>query len=52
MDINDLRSAITLVSLLIFAGIAAWAWRPTRRAAFDDAARLPLDDDFNSGARP
>ncbi|MED5622426.1 cbb3-type cytochrome oxidase subunit 3 [Ideonella sp. BN130291] len=51
MDINDLRSAITLVSALIFAGIAAWAWRPSRRAAFDDAARLPLEDDVARGAR-
>jgi cytochrome c oxidase cbb3-type subunit IV len=50
MDINDLRSAITLVSLLIFACIAAWAFRPTRRAAFDDAARLPLEDELNRGA--
>jgi cytochrome c oxidase cbb3-type subunit IV len=51
MDINDLRSAITLVSLLIFAGIAAWTWWPGRRDAFDAAARLPLEDDLHTGAR-
>jgi cytochrome c oxidase cbb3-type subunit IV len=22
-----------------------WAWRPSQRAAFDAAARLPLDED-------
>ncbi|WP_395699975.1 cbb3-type cytochrome oxidase subunit 3 [Aquabacterium sp.] len=45
MDINDLRSAVTLVSLLLFAGIAAWAWRPRNQAAFEDAARLPFSDE-------
>jgi cytochrome c oxidase cbb3-type subunit 4 len=42
MDLNDLRSAITLLSLLGFLGIAAWAWRPRNRSGFDDAARLPF----------
>lgn len=45
MDINDLRSAVTLISLLIFAGILAWAWRPSRRDDFADAARLPFGDE-------
>jgi cytochrome c oxidase cbb3-type subunit 4 len=45
MDINDLRSAVTLASLLIFAGIMAWAWWPSRRDDFADAARLPFDDE-------
>jgi cytochrome c oxidase cbb3-type subunit IV len=42
MDINDLRSGVTLLGLLVFAGLMAWTWRPTRRRAHDDAARLPF----------
>jgi cytochrome c oxidase cbb3-type subunit IV len=45
MDVNDLRSAVTLLSLLCFLGIVAWAWQRRRRAAFDEAAALPLAED-------
>ena len=45
MDLNDLRSAITVLSLLIFSGIMAWTWWPRRRADFDAAARLPFADE-------
>jgi cytochrome c oxidase cbb3-type subunit 4 len=45
MDINDIRSLVTVVSLLIFAGIMAWTWGPKRRDDFDSAARLPFNDE-------
>jgi cytochrome c oxidase cbb3-type subunit 4 len=45
MDINDLRSAVTVVSLLIFVGIVVWAWSKSNKAAFDEAAQLPFKDD-------
>ena len=45
MDINDLRSAMTVVSLLTSVGIVAWAWSRRNRADFDEAARLPFHDD-------
>jgi len=45
MDVNDLRSIITVVSFLLFVGIVCWAWSSSRKADFDEAARLPLDDD-------
>jgi cytochrome c oxidase cbb3-type subunit IV len=45
MDINDMRSAVTLVSLLIFVGIVVWAWSKRNQADFDEAARLPFKDD-------
>ncbi|MEW6706108.1 MAG: cbb3-type cytochrome c oxidase subunit 3 [Pseudomonadota bacterium] len=45
MDINDLRSAVTLVSLLIFSAIVGWAWWPRRRAEHEAAARLPFADE-------
>jgi cytochrome c oxidase cbb3-type subunit 4 len=51
MDLNDLRSAVTLFSLLMFLGIAAWAWWPRNRKAFDDAAQLPFLDETKREAR-
>ncbi|MBS3912008.1 MAG: cbb3-type cytochrome c oxidase subunit 3 [Hydrogenophaga sp.] len=45
MDINDLRSAFTLVSFLIFMGILVWAWSKRNKANFDEAARLPFNED-------
>jgi cytochrome c oxidase cbb3-type subunit 4 len=45
MDINDIRTIVTLVSFAIFAGILAWAWAPKRHAEFDRAARLPFEDE-------
>ncbi|MBE7418570.1 MAG: CcoQ/FixQ family Cbb3-type cytochrome c oxidase assembly chaperone [Ideonella sp.] len=44
MNINDIRSAITVLSLLVFLGIVAWAWSSRRRAAFAEAAQLPFVD--------
>lgn len=45
MDINDLRSIVTVVSFITFLGIVAWAFSGRRNKAFDEAARLPLEDD-------
>jgi cytochrome c oxidase cbb3-type subunit 4 len=45
MDINDLRSVVTVVSLFTFLGIIAWAWSRSNRSAFDEAARLPFADE-------
>lgn len=45
MDLNDLRSIVTLVSFALFIGISVWAWWPRNRAGFEEAARLPFDDD-------
>ncbi|MDH3209604.1 MAG: cbb3-type cytochrome c oxidase subunit 3 [Burkholderiaceae bacterium] len=45
MDINDLRSAITLLSFAAFIGIVAWAWARSNRERFDEAAQLPLVDE-------
>ena len=41
MAINELRVAVTLVSLAVFIGIVVWAWR----GRFDAAAHLPLEGD-------
>jgi len=45
MDINDLRSVVTVVSLLTFVGIVAWAWSRRNQSAFDEAAQLPFKED-------
>jgi cytochrome c oxidase cbb3-type subunit 4 len=47
MDINDLRSAFTVLSLVVFIGVVWWAYSDRRKVAYDEAARLPLDDEDN-----
>jgi len=46
MDINLLRSVITAVLFVVFIGIVLWAWSKGRRADFEAASQLPLDDDI------
>ena len=41
-DLNLIRSAVTVLSLLLFVGICARAWSRSRRAQFDEAAQLPF----------
>jgi len=45
MDINDLRSIFTVLSLLTFIGIVVWAWSRSNQASFDEAAQLPFTND-------
>ena len=45
IDLNLLRSAVTVLSLIIFLGIVAWAWSRRNAERFHEAARLPLQDD-------
>ncbi len=45
MDINLLRSLATVLSLAAFIGIWAWAWSRRNRQDFDEAARLPFEQD-------
>jgi len=49
MDINFLRSVITVVALAAFLGIVWWAYAPARRERFERDAQLPFNDD---GERP
>lgn len=44
MDINDLRSLLTVAGFLCFLSIASWAFSDARRKDFDEAARLPFTD--------
>jgi len=53
MDINDLRSMITVSGLLCFLGIVAWAYSKSSKKGFDEAANLPFaeHDDLEAASR-
>jgi len=51
MDINLVRSILTVVLLVVFIGIVAWAWSGKRKQAFDAAAQLPFDEEPEPGNR-
>ncbi len=44
IDVNVLRIAVTVISLLVFIGIVVWAWSHRNKAAFDEAAQLPFQE--------
>ena len=39
---DDVRVALTVLSFLVFVGIAVWAYSRRRRRDFDEAANLPF----------
>jgi cytochrome c oxidase cbb3-type subunit IV len=43
--LGTLSGIFTAVMIILLAAIAAWAWSGKRRAAFDAAARAPLEED-------
>jgi cytochrome c oxidase cbb3-type subunit 4 len=43
MDINLIRSLVTLAALAVFLGIVWWAYTPSRAARFERDALLPFD---------
>ena len=45
MDVNDLRTVATVISFAAFIGILVWAYSRRRREDFEEAARLPFDQD-------
>jgi cytochrome c oxidase cbb3-type subunit 4 len=45
MDINDLRSIVTVVSFAMFLGIVWWAYSRGSKQRFDEAANLPFAED-------
>jgi cytochrome c oxidase cbb3-type subunit IV len=48
MDINFLRSVVTVLSLMLFVGIVIWAWSQRNTARFDEAALLPFSEERGS----
>ena len=51
MNYSLFGSVMTVVMLVVFIGIVLWAWSGKRRAAFDAAARVPLEDDAEPSER-
>jgi cytochrome c oxidase cbb3-type subunit 4 len=45
VDINLLRSLITVAALAAFLGIVWWAYGPARKERFERDGRLPLDEE-------
>jgi len=45
VDINLLRSLITVAALAAFLGIVWWAYSPARKERFERDGRLPLDEE-------
>jgi len=54
LDLTTLRSAVTLLSFIVFAGIVYWAWDGKNLPRFEEAANLPFqegDEDLIEPAR-
>jgi cytochrome c oxidase cbb3-type subunit 4 len=45
MDFTLFQSLWTIVVMITFLGIVVWAFSSKRKAAFDEAARLPFEDE-------
>lgn len=50
MDINDLRSISTVLSMITFIGIIWWAYSRGNQKRFDEAANLPFAEHDDEGA--
>jgi cytochrome c oxidase cbb3-type subunit 4 len=45
MSFTLLQSLWTIVVMITFVGIVVWAFSSKRKSAFDEAARLPFEDE-------
>ena len=45
MDINLLRSIVTVVMFVFFIAVAIWAWSSRNRERFEEAAQLPFEEE-------
>ena len=48
MNMAMFHSIWTILVMVIFIGIVIWAYSGKRKERFDEAARLPLEDDINN----
>jgi len=51
MDMGLFRGVITVLLLAAFLGLCLWAWSSKRREDFEEAARLPLDENEMNKSR-
>jgi len=49
MDINLLRSLVTVAALAAFLGVVWWAYGPARKERFERDAQLPFIEDEDKG---
>ena len=52
MSAGAFYGLLTLLLMLLFAGIWIWAWSARRRKNFDRAAKMPLEDDDTRPSPP
>ena len=45
MDVNTLRIIATVAAFATFIGIALWAYARRNRERFEEAARIPFEQD-------
>lgn len=45
IDLGFWRSLVTLASLILFVGIVVWAYSRRNKSRFDEAARLPFEEE-------
>ena len=50
MDINLLRSLVTVATLAAFAGVVWWAYGAARKERFERDAMLPFEEEGDSDA--
>ena len=48
MDMSDLRGLSTILCMAAFFAVVYWAYAPSRKQYFEDAAALPFADDEDS----
>jgi cytochrome c oxidase cbb3-type subunit 4 len=51
MELGTLIGLWTAVVLLTFIAIVVWAWSSHRKLRFEQAARIPLDDEDEAEVR-
>ena len=45
MNLSTVHGLLTLVLLIMFIGIVVWAFSSRRKKDFEEAARLPFEDE-------
>ena len=50
MDAGFLHGVWTAALIAVFAAIVVWAWSGRRKRDFEEAARLPLEEDSEDDA--
>lgn len=51
MNFGFIHGVLTLILMIMFIGIVAWAYSGKRKKRFDEAANLPFADDDDGPTR-